>query len=278
MSRKKAFWLSLAATLAVILPLYLIVMAARLLTPTAVQNTKTDVPLASAGVGDYKNFLLVTENPEPVFALMRFDAVQNAVNIAFIMPETVLLQNGAPVTAAEAFSEAGPAALAQNLTETFSVRVDNYMKISADELVLCTSALGSVNMDMSRLGVIKDLTTLKKFAYNGGEGDITTASARVILQQSDAEAHAKQTARANIYRSFFQSENADIYECCRRILSADGILCNINAVEKEEYLRIFSFLQREDITVKCSVMPAYYENGQYLLNSDSVLLCEEYFM
>lgn len=277
MSRKKAFWLSLAVTLGIILSLYFITLAIRLLNPAAVQSTKNNVAVASPGVGDYKNFLLVTENSDPVFALIRFDAVQSAVNIAFFMPETVLLQNGAPLCAAEICNAAGPAALAQSLTETFGVRVDNYMQISADDLVLCTAALGSVNMDMGRLGTVKDLTTLKKFAYNGGESDISTATARMILQQSDAEPHEKQTVRANIYRSFFQSENASLTECYEK-LSAAKTICNITAVQREDYTRIFSFLQRENLTVKSAVMPADFENGQYILNGDSLLLCEEYFM
>ena len=156
MTRKKAFWLSFACTLGVLIPIY----AAALFFGTAHLGSP-DAAAAGEGVGiavrrpdagDSKNLLLVVRDGEDAsFSLVRFDALQGK---ACVMPVPSALQveteAGKPSTVAEQYAYAGPGLAAQRLAELLGLRVDHYFSITRDGLVALGEKMGNISLDLTQ--------------------------------------------------------------------------------------------------------------------------------
>ncbi|MEG2054021.1 MAG: hypothetical protein RR052_03685 [Oscillospiraceae bacterium] len=268
MTKKKVFFISLFLTLGAILPIFVGAMVQRLANPIKVSETKTDIPILQPSKGDYKNILLATDGENKAFILFRLDAVQGVINGAVIPQNTVLLCNGTAKTLGTIQDETGPAEVANSLAETFKMRVDNYFEISAESLSKTANLLGSIHVNMSEFSGITDPTLLKKFAFNGGEGDIFASSACTLLSQIENDDIKKAALRAKVYTSFLHTESGT-EDFLVELLNSKTAVSNIQPDEKESYKRIFNFLcKNPDLKININAIPAI-ENG------NTISLCEE---
>lgn len=119
MTRKKAFWLSFACTLGVLIPIYAAALffgTAHLGSPeAAVAGEGVGIAVRRPDAGDSKNLLLaVGEGENVTFSLVRFDALQGKVCVMPVPSGTrVETEAGKPSTVAQQYAYAGPGLAAQ---------------------------------------------------------------------------------------------------------------------------------------------------------------------
>ena len=92
MSNRRAFWLGLGISLAVLLPFYFLVAAFSLSRVSPTDNPKSGVPILQPTLDDRKTLLVMTGEQQPEhFVLLRFDAMENLIACVEIPGETVVL-------------------------------------------------------------------------------------------------------------------------------------------------------------------------------------------
>ena len=224
LSRKKAFWVSFALTLGLLVPLY----AAALFFGTA-GISRTDTAVAGEGVGiavrrpdagDAKNLLLAVRGEETTaFLLMRFDALQGKCCVGALPRDLALTrENGEQTTLAELDDYAGPGVAAQRLAVLLDIRVDHYLSLSDQTLVGLTAP------------------------FEEGERVVLSAPGAAELLQSAGENAA--ALRARIYSSFLLIGMDRLNTLIPDFLRAEqgNLSTDILATDIYDYQRILDYL------------------------------------
>ncbi|MDO5602660.1 MAG: hypothetical protein Q4G07_07805 [Oscillospiraceae bacterium] len=277
MSRFKAFLCSLLCSLLCFVPLCLLALQGQLAASPATAKAEK-VPVDTPRPGDYKNILLVVQNPDPAFLLFRFDGMQNCVNGAVFPKDTVVLLSGKPVTLEACYQAAGPAQARDALGETFSLRIDNYFDVPVKTLSNSAAGFGAVRMGMNDFGQIKNLESLKQFVFDGGESDVSPAAAMVLVRDGGLEGEALASLRAKLYQNFLRAAPAELSACFTGAAQASGTLTDLTATEAPVYQRIFSMFKHTEPDVRVRRIPGIQTKNGYELNEESAQLAEEFFI
>lgn len=149
MTKRQAFFLSLAVGLAVLLPAYFAAAAVSLARGLPAGQAQSGVPILQPTADDRKTLLVMTGEASPqTFVLVRFDALENRAACVETPADTVVLCAGQPDTLAAASASAGPAQAAAALRETLKINVDNYLFCTPAQLAECRPrARGSFTPD-----------------------------------------------------------------------------------------------------------------------------------
>ena len=280
MTKKKAFFLTIILTLASIAPLFMLIILPKIAEgpPTQVSKTQQDVPIILPTASDYKTILVVTQNPEPVFLLLRIDAVRTEINGAFFPKETIILQNGTPTTIEKTWQTKGAIHVVRGLEETFEIGIDNYYQTDIKSIVKNTTSLGSIPVNLEDFGDSKDTKTIEKYIETGMQNNITVQTSQDMLAEFTGTGSEKAQLRSIIYTSFLQKES-DFSQALLDILNDKDAVTDITAQDRFKYERIIKLIQdSEDKKININAIPLHTKNDVYELNDDSWLYVQEYFM
>lgn len=277
MSRTKAFLCSLLCSLLCFVPLCLLALQGQLAASPATAEAEK-VPIDTPRPGDYKNILLVVENPDPAFILFRFDALQNCINGAVFPKDTVLLLSGKPITLEACYAAAGPAQARDALCETFSLRIDNYFDVPVKTLAKAAAGFGAVRMSMNDFGQIKNLDSLKQFVFDGGESDVLPSAACVLIRDGGLEETALASLRAKLYQNFLRATPSALKACFEAAALASVTLSDLTATETPTYQRILSLFSHTEPNIQIRRIPGQATKNGYELNAESSRIAEEFFI
>lgn len=279
MSRAKAFWLALAGTLALVLPVYLATAAILFTRGTPVDTPQSGVPIAQPTTGDARLFLLMTgpEQPE-TFVLLRFDAADGLVCTLAMPAETVVLANGKPITLAEAVQQAGPAQAAAALEETLPLSVDHYLYCTAAQLAEMTDPMGTARIPLSNYLTPEALRRLQLQLPGIDTLSLTPQMLADVLAAGAAAPDLQTLLRAEGYLAFLrvggEALAREIPDALRRALAQTST--DLTAVDIYDYERIFGFLLRETPQYRAAVLPGSWENGRYELSPEAAEVAAAY--
>ncbi len=254
MSRWRAFLASMLITLFCLVPLYLIIIGSDLFGAQPADTPAQQVPVLTPLETDVLTLLLVTDSDTtPAAALVRLDAWQRRAEILVLPSNMVLLRDGAPVTVQRCCAAAGPLQLRAALKETLGVDCHRYLSLSGEELAAAFGEFSPV-LDWDGLGPIKDITLLRRFAFNGGQGAVSSSTAALLLRRSEAGPVPLAQLRATLYGAFLQEGLPSLAEPVVGLLRSDArLFTDITAVDIYGIQRLLELLQASPPTVTAAI-------------------------
>lgn len=291
MSKIKVFWISFAATMLVVLPLYLLAFALDAATGGArpTENSQSAIWVAQATAADAYTVLVMSGSggaqTAEHYTLVRFDAYKNGVSVCSLPPETVVLSGGKPVTLADTVTSAGPAQATAALAETLAIPVDNYLYASPKFLWQTAEAFGNIQM---RLGGYASAQTLTALGLDAATGDMQAVSPRVFAQvlaamyeQGGAQREQMYALRAHGYLLFLAAGHGGLKTTLPDAVrsGSNAIATNLTATQLYDYTRALQFLDRQEPTYTAEAMPGTWErNGKrFELNEEAIVFAAKYF-
>lgn len=280
MTRAKAFWLGLAGTLAILLPLYLAAAAVVFTRSAPVDTAQSGVPIAQPTPGDARTFLLMTGPQQPeTFVLLRFDALEGNVCSVAVPGEAVVLVSGQPVTLAQAAQQAGPAQAAAALEETLAIEVDNYLYCTAKRLVELADGFGTARIPLANYLTPEALGQLQMDVPGIQTLSLTPQMLADALAAGAATPELQTLLRAEGYLAFLRVGGdalADVVpDAVREALAQSST--NLTATQIFDYERIFGFLRKEPPQYRAGVLPGAWVSGRYELAENAVAVAASYF-
>lgn len=253
MSRWKAFFCSMLITLFCLLPLYLLVVGGQLFGAQAVDETVGGVPVLTPGEDDRLTLLLVVDAPAPAAVLLRLDAWQRRAEIQVLPCDTLLPVEGGRITLQECLSDAGPLQLRRTLEAALGIQTERYLCLSAAALVELFREYSPL-MDWDELGSIRDLALLRRFAFNGGEGVVSSGTAAALVRSNEDGDAAAAQLRAALYRAFLTEALPTLAAPVTGLLRSDAErLTDISAVDIYGVERLLTLLGQDPPAVTAGV-------------------------
>ena len=243
MSKRKAFWISFALTLGLLIPLY----AVALFLGTA-GISDPDTPAAGEGVGiavrrpdagDAKNLLVVVQGDQAAFLLLRFDALQGKCAVAALPADLPLTrEDGEQTTLAGLEDYAGPGVAAKRIAALLEIEIDHYLSLPQQTLIELAERMGNITVDVSWPELAGRQALLE------GQGERVTLSAdgaAALLERAGEKAGG---LRARIYSAFLLAGMDRLNTLIPDFLrSASGDLdTDILATDIYDYQRILDYL------------------------------------
>lgn len=234
-------------------PLYLLFMGAQLFGTRPVEENVSGVPVLAAAPEDMLTLLLTVEGPTPGAALLRLDAWKGQAACLVLPADTLLPAGEGQRTVSELCAAAGPLQLCEALQQALGVAPQHWLSISADALAELFDAFSPV-LDWQALGAIHDLTLLRRFAFNGGEGAITSSTAALLVRQCTGGTLATARLRAALYAAFLQEGLPQLEQPVIQLLRGEGEpLTDLGAVDIYGVQRLLRLLAADMPAVQCAV-------------------------
>ncbi len=244
MTGKKAFWISFALTLGILVPLY---AAALFLGSTQLDGT--DMAAAGEGVGlavrrpdagDAKNLLLaVREGEETAFVLLRFDALQGKACVMPLPGDLLLDAEDGPRTLQQQDAYAGPGVASLELAQLLGVKVDHYLSIDRDALVALAQQMGNISLDPSW----DELEGVSLPEGEGGRLVLSASAADELMRRAEAEGADLPALRARLYSEFLLVGMDRLNTIIPDFLRGEGSFStSILATDIYDYQRILDYL------------------------------------
>ena len=261
MTRKKAFWLSFACTLGVLIPIYAAALffgTAHLGSPeAAVAGEGVGIAVRRPDAGDSKNLLLaVGEGENVTFSLVRFDALQGKVCVMPVPSATrVETEAGKPSTVARQYAYAGPGLAAQQLAALLGVRVDHYFSITRDGLVALGEKMGNISLDLTQPELQK-IGGLPMGSGSGGKTVLSATSAAELIRGADAGEEALAPLRAEAYSAFLLAGMDRLNTILPDFLRSNdkSFSTSILATDIYDYQRILDYLALQQPEMRWGVL------------------------
>ena len=253
MSRWKAFFCSMLITLFCLLPLYLLMLGGELFGTQAVDETVSGVPVLTPGEEDRLTLLLVIDDPAPAAVLMRLDAWRQRVELLVLPGDTLLPSEGGRVTLRDCLSETGPLQLRSALAEALGTDTERYLCLSSAALVELFREYSPL-MEWEELGNIRDLVLLRRFAFNGGEGVVSSGTAAALVRGNEDGDAAAARLRAALYRAFLAEALPTLAGPAVELLRSDTeLLTDISAVDIYGVERLLTLLGQAPPAVSADI-------------------------
>ena len=245
MTRAKAFWVSALVTLFCLLPLYLLLVGGQVFgSETArAEAGAEEVPRLTAKQTDSLTLLLVTEGEKPGAALVRLDAWQKRAECLVLPSDTLLPRaDGGEEPLSDCLASAGPLQLNAALERLTGSRCEKYLELDADALAGVFEAVTPI-VNWNSLGKVEDLALLRRFAFNGGEGTVSSGTAAALVRRSEADAAQLAALRASLYGAFLEEGLPVLTQPVLGLLRAeDTPLTDLSAVDLYGVERLLTLL------------------------------------
>lgn len=277
MTKRQAFFLSLAVGLAVLLPAYFAAAAVSLARGLPAGQAQSGVPILQPTADDRKTLLVMTGEASPqTFVLVRFDALENRVACVETPADTVVLCAGQPDTLAAASASAGPAQAAAALRETLKINVDNYLFCTPAQLAEWTQGLGDGRMKLS--GYISEEAQRELRLEIPGVQTLTLTTDMLAAALSDTAGGAGHLLRAQGYLAFLRAGEESLSQSVPDALRAAIPNCatDLTAAQVYEYARILAFLQKSESAFDACVLPGTQADGRYELGDAALAAARAY--
>lgn len=253
MPRWRVFLYSMLITLFCLVPLYLLVIGNSLFGVQPADRPLDDVPVLTPGPQDSLTLLLVLDAPDAGAALVRLDAWQRRAECLVLPGNTLLPVQGQTMTLADCCAQAGPLQLRAALEETLGGGCERYLCLSTQQLAEVFAEFSPM-LQWDDLGPIRDLALLRRFAFNGGEGALTSSTATLLVRQCRQGEAAVAGLRAVLYQAFLQEGLPALTEPVGALLrSDDQLLTDITAVDLYGVERLFELLAADPPPVSAGV-------------------------
>ena len=281
MSKTKAFWLSLCATLAVLVPLYCMAMA---LTITRVQPTDTPqqgVPIAQPTRADAKTVLVLTgaktAQTADTYVLLHFDALQNKVAVAALPQQTQVQIDGKTSTLRAAAERAGPSQCVAALEQTLGIVIDNYLFAAPETLCKIAEGLGNIKLSL-RDYLTEEAIGQLRLSVSGVQTQTLSPRlfAEVLASEQLGDAQCN-TLREDGYLAFLQADTtllaAVLPAAVRK--NSPALATNITATQIYDYARIFDFFAKEQPQYSALALPGRFTQDLFLLDADATKIATD---
>ncbi|MEG0896700.1 MAG: LCP family protein [Ruthenibacterium sp.] len=275
LSKTKAFWLSLCATLAVLMPLYLMAMAFSVTRVRPADTPQQGIPIAQPTRTDTKTVLVLTgaktAQTADTYVLVFFDALQNKVATAALPQQTAVQVNGEPTTLRKAAENAGPSQCVAALAETLGITIDNYLFASPETLCKIAEGLGNIKLPLREY--LSEKTIEQKHLSVAGV-QTQTLSPRLFAEvlASESIENAKRNAlREDGYLAFLQADTALLATVLPNAVrkNSKALATNITATQIYDYARIFNFFAKEQPQYSALALTGKFEKEQFILDADA---------
>lgn len=273
-SGPKAFWLSFAITMAVLIPLIGVVGALgmwqnRNMQPA--QQQEQEIPVQKAGAQHVMNLLVVITGQEPGFVLIRLDAPKARVSVAALPSQTVLLQEGGKITLAQCYANAGPARAAEVLKQTLGIRINHYVALTPQSLTLAMSEVGTARVNLTSLMTEEER---KAAGFSGPVQEFGPGTALEFLQGQQIAGHRLAVLRGAVWEAFIR-QNLDLLpnavpQGLRRVSSS--LLTDLSALDLYTLADTLEFLADREGMVEHSTVPGHWNqvDSCFELGQDAV--------
>ena len=285
MLKKRAFWFSFFASLAVLCPLYLAVLAYSTLTQGTkpVDTAQSGIRIVQPTAKDQKTVLVMTGDntaQQPTsFVLVHFNALENAITALSMPPQTVVLVEGKPVTLAQAVESAGPSQGVAALAQTLEVTIDNYLFASPATLWQTVESFGTMQVRLGEYLKTKELQDLQ-LALPGTEmQSLTPRMLAQILGSSVLSEKVRLQLRAVGYAECLEVGvsllESTLPESVRR--NSAKLATNITATQLYDYERVLRFLDKQQPLCRGAVLPGTFTaQDQYELTQTATQMAQNY--
>lgn len=266
MTKRKAFFVGFALTLAVLVPIYLTVIFVILTRTAPAETKKQGIPIRGPMAGDAKTILIMTGEDEPKeFVLLRFDALNKKISAAALAPETVVLANGKAISLSDAAAQAGPAQASFCLSETLGIKIDHYLYSGPQQMITITKDFAPAHLPLMQY-LTKDAVQELNLDFSGVQTlAFTPKMFSDVLHQCHATPAARVMLRTEGYLDFLRANPdalaEDLPDAVRRELGR--LSSNLSATDIFDYERIFGFLQRETPDYQPVSLPGKWNSRRF---------------
>ncbi len=268
MTKRKAFLIGFALTLAVLVPVYLIAVCVILTRSAPADTPKQGVPMRGPMPGDAKNILVMTGETGPEqFVLLRFDAPEKRIAAAALAPETVVLANGKALGLAQAAEQAGPAQAAACIRETLRIPLDHYLFCTPQQMIALTKDFSAAHLPLFQY-LTRDAVRELELDLAGEQTiSFTPQMFSDVMHRCRATSAARVMLRTEGYLDFLRANPdalaEDLPDAVRKAFG--GLSTNLSAADLFDYERIFGFLQRETPEYQPISFPGKWISGRFEL-------------
>lgn len=285
LSNKKAFCLGLFGTLAVILPIYLIFAALSFTTNKVapVEKNQLSVPIARPGPQDAKSVLIICENENGTptsFVITRFDALENKIVAVSFLPQTIVLNNGKPVSLQKATEIAGPAQAVMCINETLGIKINNFILTTPQNLADMMQPLGIANVLLANY-ISEEALVQLKLSVEGIENiALTPQSILEVLSSGHVLNEQLSAIRGDSYLAFLRAGSEKLHELLINSFKkySGKVKTDISATDVYEYERVFKFLDEGEPTFKTIVLSGTLIEDRFELNETAKETAIDYLM
>ncbi len=276
MSRVRAFLASMLVTLFCLIPLYFIVIGVELFGARPAETAADQVPVLTPLETDQLTLLLVTQDDAGcAAALVRLDAWNRRAQVLTLPANLVLLLDGAPVTVRQCCAAAGPLQLRSALKETVGLDCHRYLSLTPEQLAGVFSEFSPV-LSWDDLGPIRDITLLRRFAFNGGQGALASSTAALLLRQSEQGDLENAGLRATLYGAFLQEGLPTLSAPVVELLRSDArLLTDITAVDIYGVERLLTLLAADPPAVTAGVPDGSLSRTGYEISEEGLAQLRE---
>ncbi len=273
MTNKKIFLITFLCTIAVFLPLYLIVYTIR--SAQINFNTQNPVTQPQSGVlvtnptpDDTKTLLLMcgegNASEAESYTLVQFDAVNNTISVASMPPQTIVLLGGQAVALKDAVAAAGPSQGTSALSETLGVEIKDYIFASPDDLWQSVQILGNVTLMLENYVSNELISELGLIDSGTQRYTVSPLIFSQLLASENMEKTSEHHVRALGYSAFLAAGHGQLTDVIPTAIrqNAAKIATNISATKLFEYERTLEFLDRQQPTYYASALPGDWNFSQ----------------
>ncbi len=290
MTKIKVFIISFLCTIAVFLPIYLLVYAFSGAvkapnTPQTVTESQSGVLVTNPMPSDTQTMLLMVGDSIAAnassYTIIQFNAVNNTIAVTSMPPQTVVLSGGKAITLQEAVVSAGPSQAAAALSETLGVEIKDYIFVSPDVLWTQAQVFGNITLMLDNY-VDKD--------FLSGMGFINTDTMRYtvsplilsqILSSEELEKESEHEIRSLAYSAFLAAGHGRLSEIIPAAIGQMGksVATNISATKLFSYERTLEFLDKQQPTYYAKALPGEWAANmqRFELNEQTLELMREDF-
>lgn len=280
----KAFGLSFILTVAIALPLFgsFVLYAnwqGKQQAETA-QKEQSGVPIGTASKENDITVLVTVTGEAPAFILLRFNAVENKVDICPVPAESVLLAPSGTTLLATSYKSAGPARAAALLGQTLNIAIDRYLAITPETIAKVWGKLEPPRVNMTGLLEQSELAQL------GLSGDpvlsVNPGEATAFLQQRGLAPIRLARLRAAVWETALRQQLKALATSLPAALRKNNgsLLTDFSVPDFYTLEDTLAFLARAEVDFSAEPIPGRYDtaNGRYEFGEDSIALAKRVFV
>ncbi len=290
MTKAKIFWITFAATMALFVPIYLVVYTlkgaqANSVVPQTVTQQQSGVLITNPTPDDTKNILLMSGESGAAqaqsYALIQFDAVNNTIAVTSMPPETIVLSNGSGIMLKDAVSAAGPSQGAKALSSTLGIDIKDYIFASPQLLWQEAQIFGNISLLLANYVQESVLEEMGFVNVTSKRYTLTPLLFTQLLSNNEIESNNIHEIRSLGYSAFLAAGHGDLSDIITTLIkdNSKNMATNINANKIFEYERTLEFIDKQQPTYIAQALPGTWsqDKTRFELNEETLQFMRDNF-